>query len=110
MVARQENKEGLEGDPFMSAPGASATSDAVEVAAAHWLDESSLTRRMEGDVECGPPAVAKFKGGGPNPTYGLEAASGAFALRRKPASSPDAQGWGRSFPQVVASRAMEETR
>ena len=73
----------------MSALDQSANTGVAEVPDAHRLDEASLTRWMEGHVESfrGPLSVSKFKGGQSNPTYRLEAASGAYVLRRKPAGS-----------------------
>ena len=65
----------------------SANTGVAEVPDTHRLDQALLTRWMEGHVEGfrGPLSVSKFKGGQSNPTYRLEAASGAYVLRRKPA-------------------------
>ncbi|MEQ1509795.1 MAG: phosphotransferase family protein [Sphingopyxis sp.] len=50
------------------------------------LDERRLTAWMTDNVEgfAGPITIAKFKGGQSNPTYRIDAASGAYVLRRKP--------------------------
>jgi aminoglycoside phosphotransferase (APT) family kinase protein len=50
------------------------------------LDEAALLRWLEANVAgfAGPMAVAKFPGGQSNPTYRIDAASGAYVLRRKP--------------------------
>ena len=89
MVACQEDQAGLESGPFMSALDAAANTGVAEVPAAYRLDETSLMRWMEGHVEGfrGPLSVSKFKGGQSNPTYRLEAVSGAYVLRRKPPGS-----------------------
>jgi aminoglycoside phosphotransferase (APT) family kinase protein len=73
----------------MSALDETANSGVAEVPDAHRLDEASLTRWMEEHVEGfrGPLSVSKFKGGQSNPTYRLDAASGAYVLRRKPPGS-----------------------
>jgi aminoglycoside phosphotransferase (APT) family kinase protein len=50
------------------------------------LDEANLTRWMADNVPgfAGPLTYAKFAGGQSNPTYRIDAASGAYVLRRKP--------------------------
>jgi aminoglycoside phosphotransferase (APT) family kinase protein len=50
------------------------------------LDEARLTAWFEQTVAgfAGPLTVAKFKGGQSNPTYRIDAPSGAYVLRRKP--------------------------
>jgi aminoglycoside phosphotransferase (APT) family kinase protein len=50
------------------------------------FDEAALARWMQDHVKgfCGPLTVSQFKGGQSNPTYRLDAASGAYVLRRKP--------------------------
>lgn len=50
------------------------------------LDEVLLAAWMAENVEgfAGPITIAKFKGGQSNPTYRIDAASGAYVLRRKP--------------------------
>jgi aminoglycoside phosphotransferase (APT) family kinase protein len=89
MVACEEDQAGLESGPFMSALDMAANTGVVEVQEADRLDETSLMRWMERHVEGfrGPLSMSKFKGGQSNPTYRLEAASGAYVLRRKPAGS-----------------------
>jgi aminoglycoside phosphotransferase (APT) family kinase protein len=73
----------------MSALDETANVGVAEVPQAYRLDETSLTRWMERHIERfrGPLSVSKFKGGQSNPTYRLEAASGAYVLRRKPPGS-----------------------
>jgi aminoglycoside phosphotransferase (APT) family kinase protein len=58
----------------------------VEPEAADRLDEARLTEWMAANVAgfAGPIRVSKFKGGQSNPTYRIDAASGAYVLRRKP--------------------------
>ncbi|RYD57781.1 MAG: phosphotransferase family protein [Sphingomonadales bacterium] len=50
------------------------------------LDETRLGTWLGGNVAgfAGPFTVEKFSGGQSNPTYRIEAASGAYVLRRKP--------------------------
>jgi aminoglycoside phosphotransferase (APT) family kinase protein len=50
------------------------------------LDTAKLTAWMEANVPgfAGPLTYAKFPGGQSNPTYRIDAASGAYVLRRKP--------------------------
>ena len=50
------------------------------------LDEASLTRWFEGNVEGfeGPLTLSKFKGGQSNPTYKVTTPKAAYVLRRKP--------------------------
>jgi aminoglycoside phosphotransferase (APT) family kinase protein len=50
------------------------------------LDETRLATWLEGNVAgfAGPFAIQKFPGGQSNPTYRIDAASGAYVLRRKP--------------------------
>jgi aminoglycoside phosphotransferase (APT) family kinase protein len=57
-----------------------------EVHERHRFDEARLARWMEANVRGfrGPLSVREFRGGQSNPTYRLEAASGRYALRRKP--------------------------
>ena len=58
----------------------------VEPEGADRLDEARLTAWLEANVEGfrGPLHLTKFKGGQSNPTYRIDAASGAYVLRRKP--------------------------
>jgi len=57
-----------------------------EVAERLRFDEAALASWMETHVAGfqGPLSVSQFKGGQSNPTYKLEAPSGAYVLRRKP--------------------------
>jgi aminoglycoside phosphotransferase (APT) family kinase protein len=89
MVACEEDQVGLEGSPFMSAVDESANAGVAEVPEAYRLDKASLTRWMEKHIGSfrGPLSVSKFKGGQSNPTYRLEAPSGAYVLRRRPPGS-----------------------
>ena len=50
------------------------------------LDEAALGAWLDGHVAgfAGPFTVEKFPGGQSNPTYRIDAASGAYVLRRKP--------------------------
>ncbi|RYY26518.1 MAG: phosphotransferase family protein [Sphingomonadales bacterium] len=50
------------------------------------LDEAKLGEWLAGNVAgfAGPFAIEKFAGGQSNPTYRIDAASGAYVLRRKP--------------------------
>jgi aminoglycoside phosphotransferase (APT) family kinase protein len=50
------------------------------------LDEAKLTAWMQANVDGfkGPLRQSKFAGGQSNPTYRIDAASGAYVLRRKP--------------------------
>lgn len=50
------------------------------------LDEARLTQWFTTNVAgfAGPLSVSKFKGGQSNPTYRIDAPSGAYVLRRKP--------------------------
>jgi aminoglycoside phosphotransferase (APT) family kinase protein len=50
------------------------------------IDEARLAAWMADNVDgfAGPIRVAKFKGGQSNPTYRIDANSGAYVLRRKP--------------------------
>ncbi|RYE02561.1 MAG: phosphotransferase family protein [Sphingomonadales bacterium] len=50
------------------------------------LDEARLGEWLAANVAgfAGPFAIAKFPGGQSNPTYRIDAASGAYVLRRKP--------------------------
>ncbi len=58
----------------------------IPVANKDRLDEAALTGWMEANVAgfTGPLTYAKFAGGQSNPTYRIDAASGAYVLRRKP--------------------------
>jgi aminoglycoside phosphotransferase (APT) family kinase protein len=57
-----------------------------EVSEAHRFDEARLADWMTAHVDgfVGPIRVSQFKGGQSNPTYRIDAASGAYVLRRKP--------------------------
>ncbi|WAC24500.1 phosphotransferase family protein [Blastomonas sp. SL216] len=58
----------------------------MEVPEQDRLDEASLTRWFEANVEgfAGPLALSKFKGGQSNPTYKVTTPTAAYVLRRKP--------------------------
>ncbi|MEY4238589.1 MAG: hypothetical protein RL339_1190 [Pseudomonadota bacterium] len=58
----------------------------VEPEGADRLDEGRLAEWMEANVAGfkGPLHLTKFKGGQSNPTYKIDAPSGAYVLRRKP--------------------------
>lgn len=58
----------------------------VEPEGADRLDEAKLTEWMQANVAGfkGPLHLTKFKGGQSNPTYKIDAPSGAYVLRRKP--------------------------
>jgi aminoglycoside phosphotransferase (APT) family kinase protein len=53
----------------------------------HDLDEAALAPYLEANVDgfIGLKSIAKFKSGQSNPTYRLDAASGTYVLRAKPA-------------------------
>ena len=65
------------------------------------LDEAALTAWMAAHVDGfeGPLAYSKFAGGQSNPTYRIDAASGAYVLRRKPFGTllPSAHAVDREF-------------
>ncbi len=65
------------------------------------LDEARLAEWMQANVAGfgGPLTYAKFAGGQSNPTYRIDAASGAYVLRRKPFGSllPSAHAVDREF-------------
>jgi aminoglycoside phosphotransferase (APT) family kinase protein len=65
------------------------------------FDEPALERWMSDHIPGfrGPIAVSQFKGGQSNPTYRIEAASGAYVLRRKPPGTllPGAHAIDREF-------------
>jgi aminoglycoside phosphotransferase (APT) family kinase protein len=58
----------------------------IEPEGADRLDEGRLTEWMKANVAGfkGPLHLTKFKGGQSNPTYKIDAPSGAYVLRRKP--------------------------
>ena len=70
------------------------------------FDEAALSRWMQEHVEGfrGPLTVSQFKGGQSNPTYRLDAASGAYVLRRKPPGQllPGAHAVEREFRVLSA--------
>lgn len=70
------------------------------------LDETALTRWMAENVEgfSGPLRLSKFKGGQSNPTYRIDAPSGAYVLRRKPFGPllPSAHAVDREFRLISA--------
>ncbi|HSX56384.1 MAG TPA: phosphotransferase family protein, partial [Sphingomonas sp.] len=68
----------------MSAPAGHRGGQPME--AVSDLDTAKLTAWMAANVAGfeGPLTYAKFPGGQSNPTYRIDAASGAYVLRRKP--------------------------
>ena len=70
------------------------------------LDEAALTAWMAQNVEGfeGPLRLSKFKGGQSNPTYRIDAPSGAYVLRRKPFGPllPSAHAVDREFRLISA--------
>ena len=81
----------------------SAQSDALA------LPEALLAAYLEAHVDGfrGPLRATKFKGGQSNPTYLIEAASGAYVLRRKPPGKllPSAHAVDREFRVLAALHA-----
>lgn len=69
------------------------------------LDETSLTRWMESNVEgfSGPIELTKFKGGQSNPTYKIDTPDRSYVLRKKPFGKllPSAHAVDREF-RVIA--------
>jgi aminoglycoside phosphotransferase (APT) family kinase protein len=61
-------------------------SGTMDVRSSHRFDVAALQSWLEDNVAgfCGPLAVEQFRGGQSNPTYKLNAGSGAYVLRRKP--------------------------
>jgi aminoglycoside phosphotransferase (APT) family kinase protein len=78
----------------------------TEVRETHRFDVSSLERYMREHVEgfTGPLTVRQFHGGQSNPTYYLEAPSGAYVLRRKPPGKllPSAHAVDREYRVITA--------
>ena len=72
--------------------------------------EAAATRKMATNVEgfTGPLTVSQFKGGQSNPTYKLDAPSGAYVLRRKPPGKtlPGAHAVDREY-RVMAALGRE---
>lgn len=70
------------------------------------LDEAALTAWMAANVAgfAGPISLSKFKGGQSNPTYRIDAASGAYVLRRKPFGQllPSAHAVDREYRLIAA--------
>lgn len=70
------------------------------------IDQAALTAWMEANVAGfkGPIALSKFKGGQSNPTYRIDAQSGAYVLRRKPfgALLPSAHAVDREYRLIAA--------
>lgn len=70
------------------------------------LDEAALGAWLEGHVAgfAGPFSVEKFPGGQSNPTYRIDAASGAYVLRRKPFGPilPSAHAVEREYQLIAA--------
>ena len=86
----------------MSAP-APASASAPEAAA---FDRAALDRWMSFHVAgyAGPAAVVKFASGQSNPTYRIDAASGAYVMRRKPFGTllPSAHAVDREYRLLAA--------
>ena len=70
------------------------------------IDPARLTQYLESHVTGfrGPVSIRQFKGGQSNPTYRLDAASGAYVLRRKPPGKllPSAHAIEREFRVMQA--------
>ncbi|TKD52848.1 phosphotransferase family protein [Sphingomonas baiyangensis] len=70
------------------------------------LDHDRLARWMDGHVAGfeGPLRIEKFAGGQSNPTYRIDAASGAYVLRRKPFGPllPSAHAVDREYRLIAA--------
>ena len=70
------------------------------------LPAESLATYLEANIEGfrGPLVATKFKGGQSNPTYRIDAASGAYVLRRKPPGKllPSAHAVDREFRVLQA--------
>jgi aminoglycoside phosphotransferase (APT) family kinase protein len=84
----------------------SANTGTREVSDRLRFDEQALASWMEDHVPGfrGPLTVSQFKGGQSNPTYKLEAAGGAYVLRRKPPGKilPGAHAVDREFRVLSA--------
>jgi len=74
------------------------------------LDEAALETWMAKRVAgfCGPIRVSQFKGGQSNPTYRIDAASGAYVVRRKPPGKllPGAHAVEREYRVIAALGAQ----
>ncbi len=74
----------------------------------HEFDVAGLERFMAENVAgfAGPVSVRQFKGGQSNPTYRVDAASGAYVLRRKPPGRllPSAHAVDREYAVMSALR------
>ncbi|MGH8217779.1 MAG: phosphotransferase family protein [Steroidobacteraceae bacterium] len=74
------------------------------------LDGAALTAWLEQHVAGfrGPIALIKFEGGQSNPTYRLDAANGAYVLRRKPFGNllPSAHAVEREYRVLTALHAV----
>lgn len=70
----------------------------MEVPEKDKLDEASLARWMEDNVEgyAGPLTLTKFKGGQSNPTYKIDTPDTSYVLRKKP--------FGKLLPSAHADR------
>jgi aminoglycoside phosphotransferase (APT) family kinase protein len=83
-----------------------AFSGTVEVSEKDQLDLAKLTDWMAAHVAGfnGPIALRKFAGGQSNPTYRIDAASGAYVLRRKPFGLllPSAHAVDREYALIAA--------
>ncbi len=77
---------GAHDDPMAQIDAETAFTGTTEPVGDDRLDEGRLTAWMADNVAgfAGPIRIAKFRGGQSNPTYRIDAASGAYVLRRKP--------------------------
>jgi aminoglycoside phosphotransferase (APT) family kinase protein len=73
---------------------------------AHRLDEAALTRYLTANVAdfSGPCKIQQFRGGQSNPTFLIEAGSGAYVLRKKPPGEllPSAHAVDREYRVIKA--------
>ncbi|WP_417595012.1 phosphotransferase family protein [Parasphingorhabdus sp.] len=77
----------------------------MEVPEKDKLDEASLARWMEANVEgfAGPLTLTKFKGGQSNPTYKIDTPTTSYVLRKKPFGKllPSAHAVDREFRAIA---------
>jgi aminoglycoside phosphotransferase (APT) family kinase protein len=85
----------------MTQDAQSTMTGTMDVPEADRIDEASLTKWMDDNVEgfSGPITLSKFKGGQSNPTYRIDTPSKAYVLRRKPFGKllPSAHAVDREF-------------
>ncbi|MBY8822370.1 phosphotransferase family protein [Sphingomonas colocasiae] len=90
----------------MSGDTQASMTGTVEVPEKDRLDEAALTAWMTANVDGfeGPVRLSKFKGGQSNPTYRIDAPSGAYVLRRKPFGPllPSAHAVDREYRLIAA--------